>query len=305
MKITHRRLTFASRMLTAGLFGAVLLWTTPAAAQDPLTSARELYASARYDEALATLDGLRESSGTTPLDRRAIEQYRSLCLLALGRSNEADAAIAAVVRTDPFFIPGDTDASPRVRNAFSDVRRRLLPQLGNERYQTAKAAWDRKDYTEAADLFRQAVALIDDPDMQGQLRDLRTIAAGFLELAEAAATPAEPPKPVEAPRAPEPPRPQPNRIYAAEDTDVIQPATIRQDMPKVPVAVLNQSRERGILEIVINEQGRVQEATIRSSVHPVYDSLMMAAAREWRYQPATFAGTPVKFRKRIQIAVSK
>ena len=305
MKITTRRSTFVSRSLTAGLFGLVLLWTTPAVAQDPLTSARELYASARYDEALATLDGLRESSGTTALDRRAIEQYRSLCLLALGRSNEADAAIAAVVRADPFFIPGDGDASPRVRNAFSDVRRRLLPQLGNDRYQTAKSAWDRKDYTEAADLFRQVVALIDDPDMQGQLRDLRTIAAGFLELAEAAAAPVEPVKPAEAPRAAEPPRPQPNRIYAAEDQDVIQPGTIRQDMPKVPVAVLNQARERGILEIVINEQGRVQEATIRSSVHPVYDSLMMAAAREWRYQPATFAGTPVKFRKRIQVAVSR
>jgi TonB family protein len=76
-------------------------------------------------------------------------------------------------------------------------------------------------------------------------------------------------------------------------------------MPKVPIAVLSQARERGILEIVINEQGRVQEASIRSSVHPVYDSLMMAAAREWRYQPATFGGTPVKFRKRIQVAVSR
>jgi TonB family protein len=277
---------------------------TPAAAQDPLASARELYASARYDEALATLDGLRDSTMTTTLDRRAIEQYRSLCLLALGRSNEADAAIAAVVRTDPFFLPGEGDASPRVRNAFTDVRRRMLPQIASEKYQAAKATWDRKDFSEAADLFREAVALIDDPDMQGQLKDLRTIAAGFLELAATLAKPPDPPKTPEPVRAPEPARPVTARIYAAEDPDVIQPVVLRQDMPRIPAPVLAQARERGVVEIVISEHGRVQEATIRMSVHPVYDSLVIAAAREWRYHPAMVNNVPVKFRKRIQIAVA-
>jgi TonB family protein len=291
---------------TIALASLLLVGAVSAGAQDPLTSARELYASARYDEALATLDGLRDSSGTTTLDRRAIEQYRSLCLLALGRSTEADAAIAAVVRTDPFFLPGDADASPRVRTAFTEVRRKMLPNIANDRYKAAKVAWDRKEHADAADLFRQTVALIDDPDMQGQLRDLRTIAAGFLELAEAAvAATVEPPKASEPARAPEPARPAPNRVYVAEDPTVTQPVVIRQDLPKVPSTVLNQARERGLLEIIINEQGRVQEAVIRASLHPVYDSIMMAAARDWRYQPATVAGVPVKFRKRIQVAVSR
>lgn len=282
----------------------VLTATAAATGQDPLASARELYASARYDEALATLDGLRDSTMTTTLDRRAIEQYRSLCLLALGRSSEADAAIAAVVRTDPFFLPSDGDASPRVRNAFTDVRRRMLPQIANEKYQAAKVMWDRKDYPEAADLFREVVALIDDPDMQGQLKDLRTIAAGFLELAATLAKPAETPKAPEPMKAPEPARPVPSRIYVAEDPNVVQPVVLRQDMPRVPAPVLTQARDRGILEVVVNEQGRVQEATIRVSVHPVYDSLVLAAAREWRYHPAMVNHIPVKFRKRIQIAVA-
>jgi TonB family protein len=298
--MTTRTLAFTGILIVAAATSAV-----SGAGQDPLASARELYASARYDEALATLDGLRESSVTTTLDRRAIEQYRSLCLLALGRSNEADAAIAAVVRTDPFFLPGDGDASPRVRNAFTDVRRRMLPQIANEKYQAAKVTWDRKDYSEAADLFREAVALIDDPDMQGQLKDLRTIAAGFLELAATLAKPPEAPKPPEPVKAPEPARPTPARIYVAEDPDVIQPVVLRQDMPRVPAPVLAQARDRGVVEVVVNEQGRVQEATIRMSVHPMYDSLVMAAAREWRYHPAMINNVPVKFRKRIQIAVSR
>lgn len=298
--MTTRTLAFTGILIVVAATSAV-----SGAGQDPLASARELYASARYDEALATLDGLRESSVTTTLDRRAIEQYRSLCLLALGRSNEADAAIAAVVRTDPFFLPGDGDASPRVRNAFTDVRRRMLPQIANEKYQAAKVTWDRKDYSEAADLFREVVALIDDPDMQGQLKDLRTIAAGFLELAATLAKPPEAPKPPEPVKAPEPARPTPARIYVAEDPDVIQPVVLRQDMPRVPAPVLAQARDRGVVEVVVNEQGRVQEATIRMSVHPMYDSLVMAAAREWRYHPAMINNVPVKFRKRIQIAVSR
>jgi hypothetical protein len=40
-------------------------------------------------------------------------------------------------------------------------------------------------------------------------------------------------------------------------------------------------------------------------VHPIYDSQILTAAREWRYQPATFAGEPVRFRKTIQINVAK
>ena len=297
-------MTIKSLMLT-GILIASAAGAAAGQGQDPLSSARELYASARYDEALATLDGLRESAVTTTLDRRAIEQYRSLCLLALGRSNEADAAIAAVVRTDPFFLPGDGDASPRVRNAFTDVRRRMLPQIASEKYQAAKSTWDRKDYPEAADLFREAVALIDDPDMQGQLKDLRTIAAGFLELAATLAKPPDPPKAPEPVKAtPEPNRPVPARVYVAEDPDIVQPVVLRQDMPRVPPQVLAQARERGILEIVISEQGRVQEASIRQSVHPVYDSMVIAAAREWRYHPAMVHNVPVKFRKRIQIALA-
>ena len=34
-------------------------------------------------------------------------------------------------------------------------------------------------------------------------------------------------------------------------------------------------------------------------------SRLISAAREWRYQPATMAGKPVKFRKMIQINVNR
>src|SRR5215218_3356455 len=114
--------------LLAPAFVIALAAAAPAFAQGEgqLGAAKDLYASARYDEALSLLNGLRASDQP---DRRSVEQYRSLCLLALGRASEAESAIAAVVTADPIYQPGEADASPRVRATFTEVRRRLLPEI--------------------------------------------------------------------------------------------------------------------------------------------------------------------------------
>src|SRR6266536_1763183 len=184
--------------------------------RDVVGPARDLYASARYDEALAVLNDLRPADAANAIsERKSIEQYRSLCLLALGRGTEAESAIAAVVTADPSYHPGEVEASPRVRAAFSEVRRRLLPDIASGRYAEAKTLFDRKEYAAAASRFRQVVGLLDDPDMGGKLPDLRTLVSGFLDLSVAASTPPpEPPKPVvTAPAAPSVPQPDPNRVY--------------------------------------------------------------------------------------------
>lgn len=275
--------------------------------ENPLTAARDLYASARYDEALAVLSGL--PSDVVATDRRSIEQYRSLCLLALGRSAEAESAIAAVITADPLFMPGEADASPRVRSAFSDVRQRLLPQIASTRYAAAKAAFDRKEYSSAESQFRNLLALLEDPQMMGRLADLRTLANGFLDLASAAAAPPPEPKkpdvPAPAPTVATPPAPKEPRIWTAEDAGVTLPVAIRQDVPRVPTTLSAQARERAILDLVIDEQGRVINLNLRLSIHPMYDPQLLAAAKEWRYKPAMVDGVPVRFRKLIQITVDK
>jgi TonB family protein len=276
--------------------------------ENPLTAARDLYASARYDEALAVLSGL--PSDVVATDRKSIEQYRSLCLLALGRSSEAESAIAAAITADPLFMPGESDASPRVRAAFSEVRQRLLPQIASTRYAAAKAAYDRKEYSSAESQFRGLLALLDDPQMNGRLADLRTLANGFLDLAVAAAAPPPEPKKAEAAALPATaatplPTPREPKIWAADDAGVTPPVAIRQDVPRVPTSLSAQARERAILEVLIDEQGRVTNLTLRLSIHPMYDPQLLAAARDWRYRPATVDGVPVKFRKVIQITVDK
>ncbi|HEY7499374.1 MAG TPA: energy transducer TonB [Vicinamibacterales bacterium] len=296
--------TLASALLMVTLASPVLAQ----APDNPLAAARDLYASARYDEALAMLNGLRPLESSNPTNLRSIEQYRSLCLLALGRAAEAEAAIAAVVAADPMYLPTETEAAPRVRTAFSEVRQRQLPEIARSRYAVAKASFDRKDFASAEQQFRELLRLIDDPDMGGRLGDLRVLVQGFVDLSTASVAPPPEPKKEEtaAPApAPAPPVPDPQRVFTADDEGITAPTAVRQDVPRVPVQIASQTRDRGILDVTIDELGRVVSAKLRVSLHPIYDSQLVAATRDWRYHPATLNGKAVKFRKIIQITVTK
>ena len=83
------------------ILALVLVIVTPAAvfADDSLASARDLYASAAYEDALAML-GRLNTTGLRSDDGRVADQYRALCLLALGKTSETVPSISIV----PSFI---------------------------------------------------------------------------------------------------------------------------------------------------------------------------------------------------------
>ena len=97
----------------------------------------------------------------------------------------------------------------------------------------------------------------------------------------------------------------PGRIYQAEDQGVTIAVPVKQEVPRVPSAFTSQAKERGLLELVIDETGRVVSVMVRMSVHPLYDRQLVGAAREWKYLPATVGGQPVKFRKMVQVTVKQ
>jgi TonB family protein len=75
-------------------------------------------------------------------------------------------------------------------------------------------------------------------------------------------------------------------------------------MPKWTVAVagtLYEAEFNGVLEVEIDAAGNVTSASIIESIHPSYDERLLAATREWKYEPARQAGKAVKTRKRIEI----
>jgi hypothetical protein len=291
------------------------------AGEETLASAREMYSAAAYDEALIVLNRLRPTaSGDEAL---SIDQYRAFCLLALGRSQDAVQAIEAVVTAQPMYQPSESEVSPRVRSAFSDVRRRLLPTLIERRYASAKDAFDRKDFVPAAAGFKQVLDALGDPDVgaaagKPPLSDIRTLSAGFFDLSTAAAavvaaTPLPPPPPVAPLPAPTVSLPAPARqaprIYVADDQGVTAPVSVRQLLPEFtkpggPLAArMMQPPDKGLIELVIDERGNVESATMRVPIQKDYDAIVIQAARGWKYKPATKDGQPVKFRKFITINV--
>lgn len=274
--------------------------------QDALNAARDLYASAAYEDALAVLNRMPEAS-RPPDEARALSQYRVFCLLALGRTAEAERAIETLITRDPTYQPPAGDMSPRVRATFVDVRKRVLPGIIQQTYAQAKSAYDRKEFETAAAGFGHLLDVMSDPDLaalygQPPLADLRTLAGGFRDLAVSAAAP-PPPLPVAAPPpAPVAPvAPTQARVYTAADNQVVPPQVLRQELPGFTGQLL--MAKQGAIEVVIDENGAVEFARMRQSITVPYDAIAVKAAQVWRYAPATIEGKPVKFRKVVQITV--
>jgi TonB family protein len=53
----------------------------------------------------------------------------------------------------------------------------------------------------------------------------------------------------------------------------------------------------GAIEVLVDEHGRVAEARVYLSVNRVYDAVLLESVKSWRFQPATRAGRPVKYRR--------
>jgi TonB family protein len=270
-------------------------------AQDLLASAKSLYESAAYDEALTTLQRLSSDRQAMPTATvRAVEEYRFLCLVALGRIPEARDSMAAAINADPLYRLDANATSPRILTTFQEVRRERLPGLTSELYAEAKLAFDRKDFKSAESGFKIVLALLDDPDMQGKGSDMGTLAKGFLDLTTTAVKAASAPPPVAA-KAPEP-------VAAAATVKrvvITPPVAIRQVVPPIPPEIARFGATRtGVLEITIDETGKVVEAVFTQGIHPVYDSQVLSAARAWRYEPAMSEGKPVKFKKTIRVSMT-
>lgn len=320
--------------------GAVLmLMSVPRlGAQDPLASARSLYASAAYDEALKTLSELSAEGGgrIAGASFREVEEYRFLCLLALGRNSEAKESISAVVTADPLYKLDENTTSPRVVNAFRNVRREVLPDILQNIYNAAKSMYDNKDYKGAEPQFRKVIGLVGDPDLNGKGSDLATLSKGFLDLAvsanAAAAAPAPaapvatnaaattPPAGGNAPTTTGASAPgsnaganaaaaYPNRTIVATQPkagEIVPPRLMKRTMPNVPSDLSRFGQLRpGEMEILIDETGKVTEAKFTKPIHPVYDSLVIAATRSWRYDPARADGVPVKFRVNLKVTIAE
>lgn len=266
-------------------------------AQGRIDDVKQLYADARYEEALDALHELGTSGGVAPSSTQA-KVYRALCLLALDRRAEAEKTAEELISGDPLYQP--VDVSPRLQVLVDEVRRRVLPSIVLQQYASGRDSFNRKAYEEATSHFNLVVTIVQTSPSLSQdspTADVRTLAEGFLELMRASA-PAAPP------RTPAGPDPSPS-LTVALDKDLTPPATLRQNVPPwTPlIGPLPPSTVKGLLEVAIDESGQVESATIVRSVHPAYDQLLLRAAKQWQYEPAMRQGVPVRYVKSVEIVL--
>lgn len=297
---------------TIALALTTMLAQGPAAtsAADDLSAVKDLYASASFEEALTRL-----ASAEDRLGKEQTEQYRALCLLGLGRTEEAESSLERMVAAKPLYSIPESDVSPRLVAMFREVRKRMLPGAARDLYAKAKADYDAKQYAAAASQFRDMLAVINDSDMgdgAASLSDLKMLGEGFLKLADgevvaaarAAQAAAAARAAVVTPSAPVVPRAP--AIYSADDASVVAPVDVERRLPmwNPPTVMARTTEYRGVLEIVVNERGTVESAVLRKPVAPTYDPVLLVAAKSWKFQPATRDGVPVKYRKDIDILLA-
>jgi tetratricopeptide (TPR) repeat protein len=260
--------------------------------QDPLKAVRELYASAAYEDALSAV-GKFDVADPSP----EAEQYRVFCLVALGRVAEADQAVERLLTARPEYHPDPSEASPRIRALFTQVRQRIGPALVKRMYQRARAAMERKDRDSAVAEFEAMLRMADDPDVRPDpaTAELKELGSGFLELSRA--MPSGTPIP--------PPLPAPSAAPAAPRASTITPpVVIQQRLPRwIPDPASRSKQFTGAIRVQISAEGKVVAAEVVRSLHPAYDQLLVRAAREWLYYPGKRDGVDIASEKTVEVSL--
>jgi TonB family protein len=284
MTTEFRRAISACALLAAATFCVA----GSAAAQVPHADYKALYAAAEYDKALDVVESL---------DNAEAQQYKALCLLALGRQADANAAIEALVTSSPTFVPSSEEAPPRFVELVTKVRQKLLPVIARRLFAEGRASYTEKQSEEAVRRFSLVLTLLSDSafaDAEAK-QDLQTLAQGFIDLAKATPPPAKFTPPPEPPVKATPPPP------VVVPPTVTQPTALVQTVPPMPPDIAARVTAKLVLLVLIDETGRVTEATIKESAHPRYDRMVVRASREWRYTPATRDGMPIPSEQTVTI----
>lgn len=283
-----RRRAWAGTILSISLSAAL-------GAQERPADFKTLYESADYDQALVLL---------ASLDTPDAHRYKALCLLALGRNQEAAAAVSALVTASPLFVASADDAPPRLVQLVDETRRKMLPSIARRAFADGREHFAAKRNEEAERQFSLVLNLVADPAFVNatDAQDLKTLAQGFIDLARAASA-AQAAQVTSKPAAP-PAETVTEAAVAPRPVKVIPAAPIRQRIPPIPAAL--QGRVGPVLSLVveIDTEGKVTSATVKQSSQPVYDQIVLGAVRDWQYTPASLNGQPIGSEHLVTIKIA-
>jgi len=296
-------------LAAAILFVAASALVSASGGAADLDLARSRYEEAAYEDALKILDGVEPSTAS---QRVQVEQYRALCHIALGHTEDAERAVIALVDADPTYLPPTTIASPKVLSIVVETRRRHIPLVAKNLLDSGRKAFAEKNMARANEQFTLLLKLLDDPAMadRPERSDFRTLAEGFVTLA-AVPAPAAPASSTTAPPAFSPASagstaPGPTEAVAAGPSvpGSFTPAVpLEETLPqwRPPNLAIARNEYAGSVKLQIGVDGRVKNATVLKPSHPLYDAAVLGVVKTWRYKPAMQDGASTESERIIAI----
>jgi hypothetical protein len=166
----------------------------------------------------------------------------------------------------------------------------LRPALAQEHYRAGKELFDARNYEGAIEKFAVVLKLTEEGDTARDpvLFDVRALAVGFTDLSRRSLIAAG----------------HMESTAAASVSTVVPPVVVYQALPAWPRGLGPQHGQlTGMLEFVVSARGEVGYISLVRSIHPTYDGILTAAAKHWKYRPATRDGKPVAHVKRLAITI--
>jgi len=113
------------------------------------------------------------------------------------------------------------------------------------------------------------------------------------------ARPVEPPRAAETTAKGQPPSTD-TTVYSPVDTEIVPPEFVRSRLPKDPPPGVR-SEDLSEVEVIISATGEVESVKLVTQPVRVLSAMMLSAVKNWRFQPATKDGHPVRYRLRLRL----
>jgi hypothetical protein len=208
-------------------------------------------------------------------------ERRAASLMAQGQTTEAAMAFDALVLANPLYEPMASALTPESLAAFRSSQRTLLPGIAVKTYERAKTALASGDPERALSLARDANAILDrssyepQPQLREQLQDIVTRAGAAKIAAD-------------------------DIVYSENDRGIVPPRALSRGFPDTPPIGVPPYRV-GTLEMIIDRDGNVDKVKLHTPLNRYHERMVVSAAKNWRYLPATKDGRPVKCRITVKI----
>lgn len=89
-------------------------------------------------------------------------------------------------------------------------------------------------------------------------------------------------------------------IFSMSDLDQ-RPRIIYQPGPTLTRELREQAPGKVYVLFVVNREGRVENAKVQKSSHPIFEKPALAAVKRWKFEPGKRKGKAVRFRMRVPI----